>query len=1026
MRKISVFLFVFFLFVSSCGMNVYRGTTKSKIATTEDIHYYEQIKDSSDWINLIAMIDPSVDPSTFYNSMSLVCPMKLKYIYQEVCHGLSISVRGYHLRHLLLNPMIKKIYLCQEPFLLCRNLEAVSVGADHVWQKLDQQSKPITGLGIKVGMVDTGIDSKHGDFAPGGVGETEKILLAKNIAEPEESAEDLPFYPHGTHVGGIIAGNNPAKGDKKGIAYDANLFVYKVFSKKGTVQLADILGGIEQAIQDKVDIINLSIGFSSQNPIPSNPVGDPLYDAIQHGIKQGIVFCSAAGNNGARQTNNPWTLLAPGLFESVIQIAASDDRMGQLLTVQKDQKTLYTINASTSRHAPPFRTDMSGQALIDCGFGSIEDFEGKDMAGKIALISRGPKEKGILLSEKNLNAKKAGATGCIIYNYEDSLMKSAMIVVKEGANPEQFDFIPTLFISGVFATKLKSSLEEECSASYSSSNTSVISDFSSVGPCASGDKNVFKPDICFPGKQINSAILSVTSSQGKSEDRYDDWDGTSMSTAGTSGCVALIKQAHPEWTPKDIKLALMNNADILINPINQEVFPFFNQGSGQVNILQTIQTPILVDPPSWMSNVVEKSTLSSTFYATNISAETSTCSVTLETFNLRGKPSPFQLNPDPQAYQIQPKKTEEITLRVTIDPSLLTEDKYEGALWITVKNGNIQNESKIKLHVPFIFYQDKITTILPTVNELSITPELISVGKLSSISFTLNSGSCLNQNNQSTYLNHAQQASLLVIDSLGNEWGEIFYGENLFIGHYQILWDGKNTFGKEFLPDGSYELWMEISGTKPSRYWVGEFRIKGSSLPKKPLLIVSSVTNQTLNQSFPIDLYLDNPDGLNQVKLHLSFSKKYCEPVLYTLNDVAIISSSAKSTMKEGEFSFEVDLRETKQKRIKLATLLLTPHRSSSNKSGIQLKLEKLEMIGNNQQVVRCDASVPLVKVDANPVLVVDFNQDNFVDYSDYDMLMSHYLQDYLTDRWDPAFDLNNDLLVNILDVMILAGRFNL
>jgi subtilisin family serine protease len=143
-------------------------------------------------------------------------------------------------------------------------------------EKAGSSKKSITGKGIKVGMIDTGIDDQHGDFSPTGVGENSKIRVAINIAEAGEKAGDLPFYPHGTHVGGIIAGNNPRYEEKKGLAPESTLYVYRVFSKKGIVQLSDILGGIEQAIIDRVDVVNLSIGFSSSNPISSNPQEIPF------------------------------------------------------------------------------------------------------------------------------------------------------------------------------------------------------------------------------------------------------------------------------------------------------------------------------------------------------------------------------------------------------------------------------------------------------------------------------------------------------------------------------------------------------------------------------------------------------------------------------------------------------------------------------------------------------------------------------------------------------------------------------
>ncbi len=104
--------------------------------------------------------------------------------------------------------------------------------------------------------------------------------------------------------------------------------------------------------------------------------------------------------------------------------------------------------------------------------------------------------------------------------------------------------------------------------------------------------------MCAPGKQISSAALAKRKSKGQYEDRYEIWEGTSMATACTSGVVALIKEAHPQWSPHDVKCALMNTADILVNPMNNQPYSYFLQGSGQINAKHAIHTPLLISPPS--------------------------------------------------------------------------------------------------------------------------------------------------------------------------------------------------------------------------------------------------------------------------------------------------------------------------------------------------------------------------------------------------------------------------------------------
>jgi minor extracellular serine protease Vpr len=1018
-KKLCILL-VFFLFLCPIHeVRIVSASESGKIIRTDDQLLYERIKNSSEQVNLIVVLNPLVKAESGFALLSHQVPLKLRYVYREVCHGLAVSTRGYHLRALLFSSLVEKIYLCQESFRVSRNRDAVSVKAEHVWKKLDHQKRNITGKGIKVGMIDTGIDDQHGDFSPTGVGENSKIRVAINIAEAGEKAGDLPFYPHGTHVGGIIAGNNPRYEEKKGLAPESTLYVYRVFSKKGIVQLSDILGGIEQAIIDRVDVVNLSIGFSSSNPISSNPQEDPFFNAIKRGIDKGIVFCGAAGNAGARNSNNPWPILAPGLFETVIQPAASDDRLSQLLSVHKDGKILYTINALPSLHAPLFDSKLSHLPIVDCAYGRTEDFDSIDVLGKIALISRGPKDQGILLSEKNLNAKKAGAVACIIYNYEASVMKSSILLVQDGRKIETYDFLPSLFVSGAFADRLKKSLKAGCAVSYTKIDHSIISDFTSVGPCASGEENVFKPDLCFPGKQVNSAVLSVVNEQGEREDRYDDWDGTSMATAGTSACVALLKQAHPDWTPDNIKSALMNNADILSNPINQEVFPFFNQGAGQVNILQSLDTPLLINPPTWMNRYQTEKKLGTEFELKNTLDEEISCSISLEVFNLRGNASPFQLMN--RSFSIAPKKTITLPVELICEYQLFQEERYEGVLWVSTKPTDKTDQIEKKLHIPVIIYRDKLSKLAPTITDMSIKPDRISQGEGTVVSFAFHRGSFLEQNNPPTYLNHAQQMRIFVEDSLGKERGEIFYGENLFIGHYQFLWDGKNTEGIEFLPNGKYHLVAEISGSKPFKQILGDVRVIASSIPQEPLLIVSSASMQTINRTFPIDLYLLNPVGVKGFKLKLTFSKSALEIVSFVANKSLLNSDSIKTELDQGLLFFESELKNKELERIKLGTLIVNPLRQTSPNIGINLKLDDLEIYTEEAKEMSCGFSIPLVVINKIKILRADFNQDQKVDQGDYELLMERFNEDFMSDSWDPRFDLNNDLTINMQDVFILA-----
>jgi hypothetical protein len=140
-KKLCILL-VFFLFLYPIHeVRIVSASESGKIIRTDDQLLYERIKNSSEQVNLIVVLNPLVKAESGFALLSHQVPLKLRYVYREVCHGLAVSTRGYHLRALLFSSLVEKIYLCQESFRVSRNRDAVSVKAEHVWKKLDHQKK---------------------------------------------------------------------------------------------------------------------------------------------------------------------------------------------------------------------------------------------------------------------------------------------------------------------------------------------------------------------------------------------------------------------------------------------------------------------------------------------------------------------------------------------------------------------------------------------------------------------------------------------------------------------------------------------------------------------------------------------------------------------------------------------------------------------------------------------------------------------------------------------------------------------
>ncbi|MCX4513927.1 S8 family serine peptidase [Streptomyces sp. NBC_01619] len=173
------------------------------------------------------------------------------------------------------------------------------VGAPEVWKT------GVTGKGVKVAVLDTGIDTTHPDLA-GRVGETRNFSAS-------DSTRDL--VGHGTHVAATIAGSGAgANGTRKGVAPDAELVVGKVLDDTGSGSYSDVLAGMEWAARSGARVVNMSLGGPASDD-------DPLVTAVETLTKEtGALFVVAAGNEGP----GTQTVGSPGTAPSALTVGAVD------------------------------------------------------------------------------------------------------------------------------------------------------------------------------------------------------------------------------------------------------------------------------------------------------------------------------------------------------------------------------------------------------------------------------------------------------------------------------------------------------------------------------------------------------------------------------------------------------------------------------------------------------------------------------------------------------------------------------
>ncbi len=182
------------------------------------------------------------------------------------------------------------------------------IGAPYLW------SLGYNGTGIKVAVLDTGVDPTHPDFY---INNNTNIIAMKSFVDfdfdgiADEPVQDL--HGHGTHVASTIAGTGGYISSIKGVAPGASLLIGKVLANEGFGYDSWIINGIEWAINNSANIISMSLGGTAY------PIYDPLVDAVEKGTQQGVLFVIAAGNEGP----DYFTVGSPGVAESALTVGAS-------------------------------------------------------------------------------------------------------------------------------------------------------------------------------------------------------------------------------------------------------------------------------------------------------------------------------------------------------------------------------------------------------------------------------------------------------------------------------------------------------------------------------------------------------------------------------------------------------------------------------------------------------------------------------------------------------------------------------
>ena len=175
-----------------------------------------------------------------------------------------------------------------------------------------------TGEGVKVGILDTGIDVNHEAFGYNIVGGKAIVECSPHPHCDEEWDDD---HGHGTHVAGTVGSVN----EKIGVATDVNLYSIKVLDQRARGSVSDVSEGIIWAADNDMDVINMSLGSSNDS------YGDTIERAVKEAHKEGVIQVAAAGNNNLEEDS----VVYPAAFEEVIAVSATnkDDEMADFSSI---------------------------------------------------------------------------------------------------------------------------------------------------------------------------------------------------------------------------------------------------------------------------------------------------------------------------------------------------------------------------------------------------------------------------------------------------------------------------------------------------------------------------------------------------------------------------------------------------------------------------------------------------------------------------------------------------------------------
>ena len=557
--------------------------------------------------------------------------LDVRYQFTYLTNAFSVQTEFGNLDEIATMDGVKSVYL-MPVYTACTTSaptatsSGVMTGVPSVWEDLGYH-----GEGMKIAVIDTGLDLDHPSFAQHDdfvltdssltvekidavledlnahdlrstiVGKTlyrsAKVPYAFNYVDESLTADHSSDMQgdHGTHVAGIAAANDNVAGtDVVGMAPEAQLVIMKVFGANGGAYTDDIIAALEDAMTLGCDVANLSLGapagFTSENEEI-----DAVYERI---AEQDMVVCISAGNEGTSSYGNMWgtnmnttenpdvaSIGSPGTYANATTVASVENAVVMTPYFSVGDDKVFYMDPYQYQIALPEIVEYYGDTfeyvIID-GVGEEADFydeEGNSLVeGKVAVIRRGTTS----FASKIFNAEYAGAVAALIWNNtEDDIFTFGMQISEDGEN---YPWIPAALITVADGQMMADAEEKVLTISTlpgerASAAGGQMSSFSSWG--AAPDLSL-EPDIAGVGGNVYSCYDGGT---------YGLMSGTSMSAPQVSGVAALVMQYLHEQFPNAAKgelremanALMMSNAEVIISSDSGLEASPRQQGAGLVN-----------------------------------------------------------------------------------------------------------------------------------------------------------------------------------------------------------------------------------------------------------------------------------------------------------------------------------------------------------------------------------------------------------------------------------------------------------